>query len=140
MGQIQREASLEQLDSFQEFISTAAQAFLSPQRILQLQLATEEALVNIFSYAYAGKEVGRVTVTCDGDENGNFRVRFLDRGVAFNMLDAEEPDTRSALEDRPIGGLGIFFIQEMVDQVSYQRIQGQNLLTFIVLPRDGAEA
>ena len=135
MGRITRRANLDQLDVFQEFISAAAAPVLSPERIGQMQLAVEEALVNIFNYAYGENGAGEVTAICDMDADGRFRVRFRDQGVAFDMLAAADPDTTLSVDDRAVGGLGIFFIKEMVDEVFYRRAGEVNELTFIFLPR-----
>lgn len=124
-------AKLENLQSIQEFISSAAaDCGFTEDRIQKLQLASEEALVNIFSYAYPEGTDGDVTVTCDCGPETDFQVIFEDRGTPFDMLSVAAPDTGLSLEDRGIGGLGIFFIRQMTDSVNYRRENGKNVLTF----------
>ncbi len=135
MAIIQRPASLDNLEEIQAFVSSRARDHFEPQRIQQVLLATEEVLVNIFSHAYTQETGGQVTVSCDTDESGRFRIRFEDQGAPFNPLEWEEPDLEASIEDRPIGGLGVFFIRQMIDTLAYERKEGKNILTFIVLPR-----
>ena len=108
-------AKLENLEVLQNFISECAEERqFKPARIQQMQLASEEALVNIFSYAYPEDAEGDVTITCRYDTSNMFHVKFEDSGVPFDMLSMTAPDTDLTLQDRQIGGLGIFFIKKMV--------------------------
>ena len=63
-------------------------------------------------------------------------IRFEDSGTPFNMLDADDPDLTLSLEQRGIGGLGIFFIRQMIDDLAYERKDGKNILTFTAFPRE----
>jgi len=128
-------ARLDNLPPFQEFISRQAGALLAENRIQQVLLATEEALVNIFSYAYAESDPGQVRVVCEPAEKNGLTIRFEDSGTAFNMLDADDPDLTLSIEERGIGGLGIFFIRQMIDELAYERKDGKNILTFTARPR-----
>lgn len=134
MANMTTDAILDNLNPLQNFISEQAAAVLSENRIQQILLATEEALVNIISYAYPESAPGQLSVTCTMEED-RLMIRFEDRGTAFNMLDKEDPDLTASLEDRPIGGLGIFFIRQMIDHLGYKREDGKNILTFTALPR-----
>ncbi|MCG8687490.1 MAG: ATP-binding protein [Desulfobacterales bacterium] len=132
MTQLTLPAVLENLASFQDFISKAAEtAKISQARIGKLALASEEALVNIFSYAYPEGGTGNVTVTCIDNGDETFSIRFEDQGQPFNMLSVDDPDTALSIDDRDIGGLGIFFIKQMTDSVEYERKDEMNILTLI---------
>lgn len=97
---------------------------------MNLALCLEEALSNVIFYAYPKGEVGTIEVTFT-IESEVARMAIEDKGIAFNPLtDAKIPDTEAALEDREIGGLGIHFIKELMDKVSYQRTEETNQLEF----------
>jgi anti-sigma regulatory factor (Ser/Thr protein kinase) len=126
-----QKAMLENLPSFQEFITDCARQCLVPEdRILKLQLASEEAFMNIFSYAYPDDAPGDVTVRCFHQKAGELLISFEDNGEAFDVLSVDDPDTDLSLEDRDVGGLGIFFIKQMTDAVWYARKDNKNILTF----------
>ena len=128
-------ARLENLERFQNFISTCAKRHsLSEDQILKLQLASEEALVNIFAYAYSKDAPGNVSVSCTRNAHKDFQVVFEDSGKPFDMLSVSDPDIGQSLTDRPVGGLGIFFIKKMTDKVHYKRKDSKNILTFSITP------
>ncbi|MFN2437304.1 MAG: ATP-binding protein, partial [Desulfotignum sp.] len=106
------------MENFQDFISTWAQGHsLSQERIMKLQLASEEALMNIFSYAYPHDAPGDVTVFCTRQGANDLLIIFEDKGRPFDVLSVKDPDTDLSLDDRNVGGLGIFFIKKMTDDV-----------------------
>lgn len=95
--------------------------------VFNLNLALEEAVVNVMNYAYPG-EVGRpVTLTA---QKGEDRVFFTieDEGVPFDPTQQEEPDLTLDADERPIGGLGIFLIRQTMSDVSYERRDNKNIL------------
>jgi anti-sigma regulatory factor (Ser/Thr protein kinase) len=102
----------------------------SEQRISETEIAVEEALVNIFKYSYAEKN-GNVEVICKLDD-GNFIIEIIDSGIPFNILTAKEPDITSGISERSIGGLGIFLIRKLMDDVLYRREGDRNILTLVV--------
>ena len=91
-----------------------------------LGLAVDEACSNVIRYAYA-PGTGTVRVECLVTPE-EARVCIFDRGVPFNPLETAAPDTGAGLEDRPIGGLGIHLIRNLVDAASYERREGENVL------------
>ena len=122
------------MDSLRAFLTQAVvcaekQGF-NRDRIHDVQLALEEILVNIFSYAYPGGG-GAVEMTCLPDAHGRLVVEIADRGVPFNMLAHADPDTSADIEERRIGGLGIFFVKKLMDDVRYRRENDRNVLTII---------
>lgn len=129
-------ACIGNLEAIQAFITACAQAHSLPEdRIFKLQLASEEALMNIFSYAYPDDAPGEVTVLCTMENARDFLVSFEDRGQAFDLLSVADPDTGQSLDERSVGGLGIHFIKKMTDAVWYARKDGKNILTFrITIP------
>lgn len=96
---------------------------------MKVRLAAEEVFINIASYAYEGKS-GTAEVVLDLLESPErLSVCFMDEGTAFNPLEKEDADTsEEALMDR-IGGLGILLVKNVMDNVSYRRWEGKNILT-----------
>lgn len=120
-------ASLRSLEILNEFVRVHAEAAqFSGDRIREVELALEEALVNVFRYAYPG-EGGDVTVICRV-EDGRMVVVICDRGIPFNLLDVPGPDISADVEERRVGGLGVYLIRRMADDVRYRRDGDRNLL------------
>ena len=95
---------------------------------MQMNLALEEAVVNVMSYAYPKGSVGDVNIVAEAND---VRLKFTitDSGLPFDPTTKEEIDTTLSLEERPIGGLGIFLVRELMDSINYERIKGKNVLT-----------
>ena len=103
---------------------------LHPRRLMQLELAVEEAVVNICLYAYEVPP-GELTVRIDADA-ASFLVELIDEGVPFDPLAVEEPDLRADVEDRKVGGLGIFLVRRVMDEVAYLREDDHNILRLLI--------
>lgn len=95
---------------------------------MALNLALEEAVVNVMSYAYLEGTKGEVGVEAAADDD---RIVFVitDSGKPFDPTKKDEVDTTLPLEERSIGGLGIHLIRQIMDEVKYQRRENQNILT-----------
>ena len=97
--------------------------------IFQINLALEEAVVNVMNYAYPEQEGMPVRLNMQGD---NTRLIFTleDDGIPFNpTADAKSPDITLSAEERPIGGLGIFLVKKIMSNVRYERLDNHNILT-----------
>jgi serine/threonine-protein kinase RsbW len=94
----------------------------------KLELILEEVLVNVFLYAGCSD----VAVGYAVRPASCLRMEVRDSGPAFNPLERQAPDLNAPLEDRPVGGLGIFLVQTMAETVSYRREEGRNILSFQV--------
>ena len=110
----------------------AVSAGVAKDKTIQLELALEEALVNIFKYAYPDAADGMVEITCDETGRDKIKIEIRDNGVPFNVLSHPEPDTSVPLSERKIGGLGIFLIKKTIDELSYRREEVSNILTFVI--------
>ena len=132
MSNIRLPARIEDLERFMQFVSTCAtgQGF-TQERMKEIELALEEALVNIFNYAYPDQPTGEVEVRCKMDDNTSFIIEILDTGIPFDIQSISEPDLDASISERKIGGLGIFLIREMVDKVHYRRDGDSNILTLV---------
>ena len=102
-----------------------------PHLLYQIEIAVEEILVNIVSYAGLTEADG-VEVRCEVLEDPvRVVLQFLDGGVPFDPLAKDDPDTSpEALMNRK-GGLGIFMVKQMMDDVSYAYDDGKNTLTLL---------
>lgn len=93
-----------------------------------LRLVLEELVVNVVNYAYGEGGDGPLDITVENRDDA-IVITLTDQGVPFNPLEQEAPDTDLPPEERPIGGLGIFLVREMMDNVSYRYEDGHNILT-----------
>lgn len=98
------------------------------EELFAVHLVSEELVVNVIDYAYPENTNGYLHIFIE-KKDGWLSLQFLDGGKAFDPLAKEMPDVTLPLEDRPIGGLGIFLTKKMMDDVSYQRINNENILT-----------
>ncbi len=103
---------------------------LHPRRLMQLELAVEEAVVNICLYAYEVPP-GELLVRIEPGES-RFVVELIDEGVPFDPLAVEDPDLGADAEDRAIGGLGIFLVRRVMDEVAYLRDGSRNILKLVI--------
>lgn len=96
----------------------------------QLQLAVEEAVVNVIDYAYPIGTDGDITINMMSDDK-YLKIIIIDSGVVFDPTLKGKTDTTLSAEDRQIGGLGIHLVRELMDSINYEREGGKNVLTLI---------
>jgi anti-sigma regulatory factor (Ser/Thr protein kinase) len=125
-------AKMDFLHAFMAFTIDCANAEgFSAERTYDLELAVEEILVNIIHYAYPEKK-GEIEITCRPVQHDRLAFKIMDGGVPFNMLAYKDPDTNAAIEERRIGGLGIYFVKRLMDEVTYSRENDRNCLTIVL--------
>ena len=95
---------------------------------MKMNLAIEEAVVNVMEYAYPRGTHGDITVEAQAND---VRLKFtiIDSGTHFDPTAQADVDTTLSAEDRPIGGLGIHIVRQYMDSINYERISGHNVLT-----------
>ena len=114
-------ADLKNLETVAEFIQKKGTALKLPPKVLHaLDLAVDEAATNVMTHAYAHKPKGMLRLLIKRRENDVLLV-IEDQGSFFDLDQARPPDLTSRLEDRKIGGLGVFFIHQMMDKVSQEQ-------------------
>ncbi|MFH0838739.1 MAG: ATP-binding protein [Candidatus Omnitrophota bacterium] len=125
-------AKLENLDAMMDFIREGGRtAGFNDKKLNHLQLAAEEVLVNIINHGYVDKE-GDIQITLSPPrEKTGLKVEVIDEGIAFNPLTLPEPDLDAPLEKREIGGLGVYLLRKLMDEVDYKREENRNILTFV---------
>ena len=112
-----------------EFVTSVTDRLKMPDNIAKnIKLAVEEAVVNVMDYAYPVGTEGDIFVRAMYDGK---LAKFIitDNGKAFDPTQIDKADTTLNAEDRPIGGLGILLVREMMDSVNYERVDGKNILT-----------
>jgi anti-sigma regulatory factor (Ser/Thr protein kinase) len=122
-------AIMENLDPMLDFVEKSAHAAGFEKAFLnKIRLVCEEALVNIINYAYPNSK-GEVKIQCGVDtDRATFVIQITDSGLAFNPFERPDPDITLSVQDREIGGLGIFMIRQIMDQFSYKRDNDHNVM------------
>ncbi|MGD8706270.1 MAG: ATP-binding protein [Syntrophobacterales bacterium] len=131
LSELKLPADISNLRDFVEFVSRCAEEQgVSPGRITEIGVATEEVLVNICSYAYQD-QVGEVKITCLLDDESRFIIEFEDTGIPFDVHRLDAPDLTDDIDERQVGGLGVFIIKELMDEVKYRREDNKNILRLV---------
>lgn len=123
-------AELENVDIVTDFVNEQLEGMdCSMRSITQIDIALDELFSNVCRYAY-GDEVGHVTVYVEEQEEaGTVSITLEDEGMPFDPLSRDDPDVTLGIEERQIGGLGIFMVKRTMDNVSYEYVEGKNRLT-----------
>jgi serine/threonine-protein kinase RsbW len=101
-----------------------------------VNVALDELLTNGLSHGMAGREGGSLTVEVELDQK-RLTVTLTDDGPPFDPFRQAAPDTTLSVDERPIGGLGIHLVRELMDDVSYERREGQNVVVLVKQLVDG---
>jgi sigma-B regulation protein RsbU (phosphoserine phosphatase) len=115
-------------DAFTEF---AEQCGIGMQIALKVNMVFDELLTNIISYAYgedAAEHHIEISIVCNP---ARLSISIADDGMPFNPFTREDPDTSLTLDEREIGGLGIFLVTKTMDETAYQRRHNRNIVTLI---------
>ena len=124
---IELAARFENLDTIREFAGRwASDCGLGPKRVYQVQLAVDEAFTNIVEHAYGGECDEFIECKCQIIDAG-LEVTLRDCGKIFNPQDIPKPDLAARLEERGVGGLGLYFIRKLMDEVkfSFMKVKGE---------------
>lgn len=97
--------------------------------VMQITVCVEEMFVNVAHYAY-GEGAGDVTMQIDTTPS-SVSITLIDSGMAFDPLAKDDPDITLSAEERGIGGLGIYMVKKSMDEVRYERKNGQNIFTMV---------
>lgn len=124
------EASVDRIPWLTEQVDGLLEGLDCPMRAqMQIDVAIDELMANIASYAY-GTGKGEVTVRFDFESGDRTVVlTFIDSGIPYDPLAKPDPDVTLAVEKRSVGGLGIFLVKKTMDDMTYARLDGHNVLT-----------
>lgn len=129
MSELRIEATVGNLEKVLSYVDAKLEECGCPMQIqIQIDIAVEEIFVNIANYAYTpGK--GDAVMHAEIVDGKVFRMVFKDKGIPYNPLAKEDPDITLSAEERQIGGLGIFMVKKSMDDMQYERMGDQNVLT-----------
>ena len=129
MKELTVDATVDNITSVTDFVNEQLEAFGCPLKAkIQIDIAIDELFGNIAHYAYK-PDVGPVTVRVEVKENHlAVIITFIDNGVQYDPLSAQEPDTTLPAEERSVGGLGIYIVKKSMDEITYEYKDGQNIL------------
>jgi anti-sigma regulatory factor (Ser/Thr protein kinase) len=132
MQSIRFAAKFDFLDEIREFVGEIARTGgFGEKDVYNIQLATDEAASNIIEHAYEGIPDGVLDMSC-GMEADAIKIILIDYGLPFDPSIVPVPDLKADLSDRKIGGLGLFLMRKLMDEVHYDpRRDKSNVLTMI---------
>lgn len=132
MQSVQFSAKFEFLDEIREFVGDIARAGgFGDKDVYNIQLAADEAASNIIEHAYEGVSDGLLELSC-GVKANVITIILVDHGESFDPSEIPMPDLKADLSERKIGGLGIFLMRKLMDEVRYEvKPNKNNVLTMI---------
>jgi serine/threonine-protein kinase RsbW len=111
-------------DGIEDYLTSAG---VDPAIVPDIELAVDEVMTNIIMHGYRSR-AGTIGITCVIGERV-VKVEIRDRAPEFNPLLLKEPDITAGIDDRPVGGMGIYLVRKVMDAVSYEYLNGENVLT-----------
>jgi anti-sigma regulatory factor (Ser/Thr protein kinase) len=121
---------VQQVTLLEDYINTIAEeADIDMSLALSLNLALEEAVTNVILYAYPEGQTGTVDIKATVDDSRRLTFIISDSGIPFDPTQKEDADVTLSVEERPIGGLGIFLVKQIMDDVTYERTNDRNILS-----------
>lgn len=129
MKEITLSATIENIEPVTDFVNEVLEENgCSMKAQMQLDIAVDELFSNIARYAYA-PNVGEATVGVNFiEDEGSVEIFFYDSGTPYDPLAKADPDITLSVEEREIGGLGIFMVKKSVDEMCYEYKDGKNVL------------
>lgn len=120
---------IETIPQLSEFIEGIGEELgMGLDMVMSLNLALEEAVVNVMEYAYPKNTKGEVCIQAIANDK-RLKIIISDSGIPFDPTKKEKVDTTLSAEERPIGGLGIHLVREIMDSVNYKYTDRKNILT-----------
>ena len=121
----------DQVDTVRKFFDEySKENKLTEKTVHDIQMALDELLTNIVNYGYEDSDEHKIDVRF-GINDDAVRVEIIDDSKPYNILEQENPDISLSVEDKPIGGLGIFLIKKLMSNVDYYTEEGKNHLVMI---------
>ncbi|MBE7057930.1 MAG: ATP-binding protein [Ruminococcaceae bacterium] len=123
-------ATVENIKTVTDFVNEQLEAFDCPIKVqMQIDIAIDELFGNIAHYAYNLSD-GNVTVKVEFTENPlAVLITFIDEGIPYDPTKQTEPDITLSADERQIGGLGIYMVKKLMDEIMYEYKNGQNILS-----------
>lgn len=129
MKELTIDATIKNIEQVTAFVDEQLRILDCPMKTqVQINIAIDELFGNIARYAY-NPEVGSATVRVEVCEDPvSVVITFIDNGMPYNPLAKEDPDVTLSLEERGIGGLGIYMVKKTMDDIVYEYKDGKNIL------------
>jgi serine/threonine-protein kinase RsbW len=125
------DSRVERLADVSDFIENAAcDCGLNAKQVYDVQMAVDEACSNVIEHAYSGKPSGTIAIVCEKRSN-EFVITIRDNGKPFDPKRVARPKVNGRLDERTIGGLGLYFMDKMMDHVKFEFTHDGNLLTMV---------
>jgi anti-sigma regulatory factor (Ser/Thr protein kinase) len=123
------DAVIENIDVVTDFVNELLDAYHCPNKAkMQIDIAIDELFGNIAHYAYNPAK-GPATVRVEVGENPLAVIlTLIDQGKPFDPLSKSDPDITKNADERDIGGLGIYMVKKTMDEITYEYLNGQNIL------------
>lgn len=130
MKELKVEATIDNIPVVTEFVTSQLDEMSCiPKAKTQIRIAIDEIFGNIAHYAYEGK-TGPVWIRVEQcEEQGAVVITFTDEGIPYNPCEKSDPDISLSIEERQIGGLGIYMVKKLMDDVWYEYKEGRNMLS-----------
>ena len=122
-------ASIDELDNVLKFINDEIKDIKDSKLLTKFNLVVEEIFVNIVSYAYPDNDTNNNVTISINDNDDKTIITFIDSGKYFNPLIKDDPDISLSADERQVGGLGIYLVKKMMDNVEYEYKDNKNILT-----------
>jgi serine/threonine-protein kinase RsbW len=130
----------DRLEQISKFIEQAGEeAGLDPVAICRCQLAVDEACTNIIEHGYQGEDRGPIEIECEPGA-GELVITISDQARPFAAEDVPEPQLGESLEALQVGGLGLFFMRQVMDAVEFTHEEGSNKLVLVKRRAEPGEA
>ena len=129
MKEMNIEATIDNIPTVTAWVDEQLEALDCPMKAqMQIDIAIDELFSNIARYAY-NPETGPATVRVEVTENPlAVVITFIDKGIPYDPLKKEDPNTNLPIEERDEGGLGIYMVKKTMDDIAYEYVDGQNIL------------
>jgi serine/threonine-protein kinase RsbW len=129
MYHITRAAHLESLGQFREFLKEhcAKHPNVTSEVLYDIQLAVDEACTNIITHGYAGMDPGSIILNLEFATD-ILTITITDFGHSFEPGNAPTPDVNASIDERELGGFGLFFINQSVDRMDYRVTEDGNMM------------
>ncbi|HPI36527.1 MAG TPA: ATP-binding protein [Ignavibacteriaceae bacterium] len=101
---------------------------LPPDVVFDVSLSLDELVTNIVSYGFPDGEKSKIEVNITLNET-EILVELIDYGIEFDPTKIPDPDVTLSIDERKIGGLGIFFVRQKMNEIKYARVNNRNVLT-----------
>ncbi|HAV76566.1 MAG TPA: ATP-binding protein [Anaerolineae bacterium] len=137
MQTMQFTAKFEYLDEIRDFVGDIARTGgFNDKDVYNIQLASDEAASNIIEHSYEGVSDGVLEISC-GLKGGTITIILVDHGESFNPSEVPMPNLKADLSERKIGGLGLFLMRKLMDEVHYEADAKNNRNTLTLIKRKG---